>query len=429
MGRGLLLLVSGFLIIVGIVQKNMNDRLQLLPERAINYHEEMNAQNISNSLLEYGIRELDNNQNWEAGFASANYMDANVSLEVFTHDDYINDNPGIPSDHSIDNWDEYTILLVSTAETEAARAITEVAITKDAFSKYTYFSDTEPSHIYFFDDDVLTGPVHTNGTLRIAGSPLFEGFVSSPNAWQGHSSYNNDPQFEGGFNFSSPVIDMPGPDELSYLRDEGIANGLTFNERIFVEFKDNGTVDISGVSGSDSNPTFGEPQNYNLNAINGIISSSRKVYTKGTLKGSVTLHSSDEVEIMGDLTYSTHPSNQNSTDLLGIVSEGDVKIDRYAHEDSGTQDLEIHASIMTLDRSFEVEDYSSGDPRGELTLIGGLQQKERGAVGTFNGGGVQSGFSKSYSYDERLSKMIPPFYPRESIYSQKYWKEKPVENL
>lgn len=428
MGRGLLLIVSGMVIIVGIVQKSMSDRLQLMPKQSISYHQQSSAQNAANSLIEYGVRELDNNQNWQGNFSSSDFMGtSSASLEVYDFADFQDGNPGIPSDHDIQQWDQYTVLLVSNAENEEAIAETEVGIAKDSFSRYTYFTDYEPDNIYFFDQDELNGPVHTNGTMHIAGSPVFNGDVTSPNDWEGHPDYENDPQFNGNTNFTSQEIELPGADKMDFLRNEGISGGLAFDDDIFVEFKNNGTVDIAERNGySGGEPTFGSSINYDLDTINGIISSSKKVYAKGKLKGQVTLHSAKEVEIMGDLTYSRNPTNPNSTDLLGIVSEGNVTVDYNAHKDTGNKDLTIHASIMALDKSFEVEHYAWGNARGTLTLVGGLQQKERGPVGTFGGGQVQSGFSKQYDYDTRMSRMVPPYYPRESIFSLKYWKEKPL---
>lgn len=424
MGRGLLILVSGMVILAGIIQKTISERLQFIPGRTLDYHQEVDAQNISNSIIEYGIRELENNQEWDSGFSQNNFMEADVSLEVFDFEDFVNGNPNIPSDHDIKNWNQYTLLLVSTAENGRAKAVTEVAVSKNSFSRYTYFTDNEPSNIYFFDDDVLEGPVHTNGQLNIAGSPVFEGFVTSPYDWNGHSDYDNDPQFEAGANFHAHEIEMPNSETLQPIREKASNGGLRFNREIFVEFKQNATVEIYEREGN----SWDDPVTYDLDNYNGVISSSRKIYTKGILKGQVTLHSEDEIEIMGDLTYSANPKNNpNATDLLGLVSEGNVIIDNNAHRDSGSKDIDIHASIMTLDKSFEVEDYGWGDARGTINLVGGLQQKERGAVGTFNDGEIASGFSKSYSYDERLADSFPPFYPRVSTFAQLYWKEKPIE--
>lgn len=418
MGRGLLLLASGLIIVVAIIQKSMSDRLNLIPERTYDYHQEMHAQNVSNSVMEYGIREIEKDQSWDEGLSEEDFVESEVTLQVFDYDDYTDGNPDIPSDHSIDDWNQYTILLVSTAQTNTAEAYTEVAITKDSFSKYVYFTDNEPSHIYFYDGDVLDGPVHTNDRFNISGSPVFKGPVTSPDTPNG-----GDPIYEDVTDFSASPIDMPGYEELNHLKNHGMDGGITYSNDIYVEFKQNGTVDIYESNGWSWNP----PVTYNLEDYNGVISSSKKIYTKGTLKGQVTLHSAEEVEIMGDLKYSQDPEkNPESTDLLGIISEGDVIVDENAHQDSGSKDLEINASIMALDESFEVENYNNGSYRGDLKLVGGLQQEKRGAVGTFGGWNGQTGFSKDYSYDDRLLSISPPFYPRASTFSKKYWKEKPV---
>ncbi len=418
MGRGLLLLASGLIIVVAIIQKSMSERLNLIPERTHDYHQEMHAQNVSNSVMEYGIREIEKDQSWDKGLSEDDFVESAVTLQVFDYDDYTDGNPNIPSDHSIDDWNQYTILLVSTAQTNTAEAYTEVAITKDSFSKYVYFTDNEPSNIHFYGGDVLDGPVHTNDRFNIIGSPVFKGPVTSTDAPNG-----GDPIYEDITDFSAPTIDMPGSQELNNLRNNGMDGGITYSNDIYVEFKQNGTVDIYENGGGGWSP----PINYNLKNYNGVISSSRKIYTKGTLNGQVTLHSAEEVEIMGDLKYSKDPENNpNSTDLLGIISEGNVIVDENAHQDSGSKDLEINASIMALDESFEVENYNSGPERGTLKLIGGLQQENRGAVGQTKYWGGISGFNKDYSYDDRLLSISPPFYPRASTFSQKYWKEKPV---
>jgi len=431
MGRGMLILTSGFLIVLGIIQLAINNRQKAIPERNASYMEKAEVQNVSNSLMDYAVAEIETDQSWDQGFSSNDFMGAQGSVEVFEHQDFLNGNPGIPSDHDIDNWNEFTILIVSRVTHKGFTTSTEVAMTQDSFSKYTYFTDTEDSNIYFFDDDVMEGPVHTNGTLKIAGSPTFKGKVTSPNDWEGHPSYNNDPDFQADTNFSHQRIELPiNSGQIDNLRSKGMSGGLRFDNHIRAHFRTEiqgsdtlGRVDIAEWNGSGWN----SESTYDLSTINGVISATGQIHTKGKLKGQVTLHSEELVEIDGDLTYSNDPlQNSSSTDLLGIVSEGDVRVDENAHQDVGTQDVNIHASIMAVDQSFYVEEYWDGSPRGSLNLLGGLQQQRRGAVGTFSGGGLNSGFQKAYSYDERLLKSIPPAYPRESFFSKVYWKDKPV---
>ena len=441
MGRGMLILTAGFVIVIGILQMGINNRQQIIPQRSTDYVNQTEARNIANSLMDYAVMEVREFQHWqqengdEGGFFPGNFLGGQGGVAVYDQDDFNGNDPDIPADHNISDWDEFTLLLVSTGEHNGYRAKTYVKLSKDSFAKYTYFTDEEPSNIYFYDDDVLEGPVHTNGVMKIAGSPTFKGDVSSPNQWQPHSN-GGDPDFQADTNFSSQYIDLPLGENLDELRATASGgSGLRFNNHIRAHFRTQvqgtdtlGFVDIAEWNGS----YWDNEQTYNMDNTK-VISATGQVHTKGEVKGQVTIHSEELVEIDGDLTYHKdprdYPDNPNySTDLVGIVSEKNVRIDELAHLDKGSKDLNVHASIMAIDKSFYVEDYWD-TVRGNLNLLGGIQQKRRGAVGTFNGNGIASGFSKEYTYDERLQRTFPPAYPRENVFSRDYWREKPVTKI
>lgn len=441
MGRAMLLLVSGLVVIAGIIQMNNSKRAEMLPQRTVDKFYEQQAQNISASLVDQAINQLLVDMEWEGTITTDDNYEGQGTLTT------------VP-----DPNDEYRVTLVSTAQYGGYKAETEVLMSRDSFSKYSYFTDAEKlpggQEIWWWDGDQVTGPIHTNGTFRMSGSPVFNGRITSPNDWIGYSSTNktsNDPdirhgsdtpQFLGGANFNlNRTRDLPGSEQLAELSALADAGGLVFNSDANLEFfvddiDDQGyvkeTVVTSNTCGSDNNdPCFSET-NYKLSDYpNGIIKVEGKAKVKGTVKGNVTLHSTVEIEIMGDIYYNENPldSTLNSSDLLGLVSEGNVIVDEDAHRDHGNSDLTIHASIMALNTSFKVEDYNQGSPRGTLNLLGGIIQSNRGAVGTFSGGSVASGYTKNYVYDERLLHTIPPAFPRESIFSIVYWKDKPVEKI
>ena len=60
-----------------------------------------------------------------------------------------------------------------------------------------------------------------------------------------------------------------------------------------------------------------------------------------------------------------------------------------------------------------------------LTIIGGLIQAQRGAVGTFSGGSKASGFSKNYIYDHRCTTAAPPWFPPTGLMDVIFWHEHP----
>ena len=416
MGKSLLFLTGGMVIIFGMIQLSISERQRLLPSHTTEYYYELQAKNVVASLIEVAVEQIREDQSWTGSFNFNDFMGA--SGYVIAHDQ---NSGSLPDSINVGTWDDYKVLLYSEVNYEGVELSTEVLLQRDAFSKYSYFTDYEPSNIYFFSGDELSGPVHTNGTMNIAGDPTFNGMVTSPNTWRGMSGRTNNPQFLGGSNFSSATRTPPNSYQLSQLRSSANSGGLTYTDPIYALFNDNATVTIYENPG-----TYAQTQNtIALSSFNGVISSSEKVYTKGVVNGQVTLHSEDDIEIMGDITYYNDPSSDaNSLDLLGIVSEKDVIVDQNAHLDNGTQDLNIHASIMALDNSFSVENYNYGGARGVLNLLGGLIQQRRGAVGTFSGNSVASGFSKSYEYDERLLSMFPPSFPREQWFSVVYWRDR-----
>jgi hypothetical protein len=182
-------------------------------------------------------------------------------------------------------------------------------------------------------------------------------------------------------------------------------------------------------------------------------------FVSGSLSGHLTVSSNQNVIITGPLTYadctwvgtsSWSNCNYNSftsssavNDTLGLIAyqyvevnmpldgNGNVLAACGSHgalaaplcdpstssgAPNGGQGLTIDGSILALQGSFLVNNYQSGNNNtssgneGTLTIYGSLQQDARGAVGTFNGGSIQSGYSKRYLWDPRLPFYSPPYY-------------------
>lgn len=459
MGRALLLLVLGMFVVVGMIQNGINDRAQLLPSRNVDYHSQQQAKNIAGSFMDYAISEIRWNQDWKGngdeGFSSNNFLGGAGTVQVYDIDDVDDPDVDVPP-NSIPTWDIYTRLVYATATYNGTTVETEVMLTQDSFSRFSYFTDDENDAIYFFSQDTLTGPVHSNDQFNMAGTPVFNGKVTSTTNYRSMPGVHTDPQFLQGANFEAREKPLPTDEQLNELRSAASNGGLKYENEIEIELLANGSVKISeeqpeyqtirgdclrweqsgwfGMTCVEWDyyeaPTGGTvmvSETKSISSFNGVISSSEKISIKGELNGQLTVHSEKEIEITGDLTYSDDPLvNENSTDILGLVSEGDVIVEKNAHKDHGSKDIEIQASIMALEKSFKVEDYNHGSPRGKIKLLGGIIQEQRGAVGTFSGNSSSTGYSKGYRYDERLLRMHPPSFPRESFFSIYYWKDRVV---
>ena len=90
-------------------------------------------------------------------------------------------------------------------------------------------------------------------------------------------------------------------------------------------------------------------------------------------------------------------------------------------------DPKIQAAILSVNHSFRVQNFRIGAPVGTLSLTGALGQRYRGAVGTFSGSTIESGYAKDYRYDRRLKYLAPPKFldPVASAWAIAVWKEIP----
>lgn len=487
MGKSLLFLVGGLTIVTGIIQVRNSERVSEIPAVTTDYYKAQQARNLSKSLIDNAVETMKSNNNWtgsisltdvvdtlslvarsnsilkqltlgqisldqaedleedlldqledlEGGLGSA-FLNVEGNLQSFTQS-----SQNLPQNNSVGSWDEYKVLLLSTSTYEDIEVSTEVLMQRDSFSKYSYMTQSElasdGSTIWFMDADNIYGPIHTNGQFAMSGSPSFYGLVTSPNMWRAHSTNPTSPNFYGGENFNAPVKSSPTSYEVDRLVSAANDGGRRFTSDIDVNFNydsDGGYADVSYVNESCAGWMWWCTRHFSetidLSGINGVISTSGEISVAGQVNGNVTLHSEEKIEIVGDIVYKTSPlDDSTSTDLLGLVSEGDVIVDQNAHAASGSSDLTIHGSIVALNTSFEVERYNRDGAKGTLNLLGGIIQQNRGPVGTFSGNTVVSGYIKNYQYDNRLKGSIPPSFPRESVFSIVYWKdevEKKVNN-
>ena len=395
---------------------------------------------------------------------------------------------------------------------EISRSIT-VNSQVASFARYAYFSDYEPSNIWFFDHDLIRGPLHSNSKLKIAYDPHFEGYVTSTSDYfrfynygssfdstQGSNPPRDEPIFEEGYSLGFHHIAYP--DDVSDIEAAAHDGGLAIDDDTAITLNGDGSLTY-GIyhpasyeyeshrhrhGGWGDRYHHGGTYHYyrhthththqvlveeewweyvdvELSDLNGAVHVDGDVDVSGTLSGQLTIAAEGDIHIVDDVLYSTNPvdydgdglvndGNNNGIndpahgnapaddtdddndgipddedtpvplgdDKLGLVAEGNVIVD-----DDGEYervDRTICATIMALDTSFYVEDYRD-HVEGELTIIGGLIQAQRGAVGTFSGDNKTGGFSKNYIYDHRCTTAAPPWFPPTGLMDVIFWHEHP----
>lgn len=394
MGRALAVIFAGYMLISLIIMISILKGSNESVDTTVLTYENFMAYNIANSGMNLCLRQLRLNMYWRDGYSDFSLMGGTLDASLI--------DPGPNNDIS-----EYGLRIVTEGHYGRATHQAVANLYRPAFCKWLYFTDYEP-RIWFITGDYLDGPVHTNGTFHISGSPTFLGRVTSPNNYIGRDNPN--PIFLSGANFAHAVIELPN--DLSELENAARNGGIYERRTIYLDFQADGTV----KKAYNSN---GPWTTIDLSSINGAIWTTRYMYIKGTVHGRVTLLANYNIYIMDDIVYAQDPrENPDSTDMLGIISKRNVVV---LDNEANRSDCVIHGSIMALRYSFYVQNYYSGEPRGTLYVLGGIIQRRRGAVGTFRYGEVVTGYIKNYVYDRRFLNQAPPYFPRANFYEVVNW--------
>lgn len=146
-------------------------------------------------------------------------------------------------------------------------------------------------------------------------------------------------------------------------------------------------------------------------------------FVSGRFKGAATVSAENYVFVVGDITYV-----DAKEDILGLVGNNAVWV--FNPLDSSKKPLlgknrTINAAILSVAHTFQVQNYSRGGKRGDLTVLGAIAQKYRGPVGTTSGGSINNGYVKAYTYDERFKFKAPPKFlnPVTTTYGVTTWVE------
>ena len=405
-GKAALILVLGFSAILLSVGLNMNRVSLSSVDNSVSYYESQMVKEIAKSGINLATSNIARDPTWNASGSPYSYLENN-DLEITVKD----------------TGDIKVVTSVGTFEDKSK--LIEVKIKVASFSEYAYFSNVE-GNIWWGAGDSVFGPFHTNDHMQVWQHPYFAGPSTSH---AGLMKYRinealDAPTIVGSYT-SGITIDIPtnGVDELQTSANNGGVELL--GSEISLEFvsdsiryKLNAVDEYTTVLGSDFAP-------------NGVIySKNADLRIKGTVKGKWSIGSNWDVYIDDDIVYSDIPDytddNDSSQDLLGIISQNDVIITNNV---ANQTDVNIHAAIYCEDGSFKVEDYNLGVTRGDINLLGGVTQEQRGPVGTgfvnpFTGAlYLTHGYNKNYKYDSRLLRMVPPYFPSTQTFKVLSWLE------
>lgn len=386
MGTAIIFLALSFVASIGVAVLGLNGARNDAANTYVEAYEGHVARDCARTGTHLALRNLMEDAGWRDGFSGKELSNGRFDVVV--------------DDTSSDPTLNYNEIRITAEGSFADIDETIVAmLERRAFSHYAYFTDFEPQ-IWFITGDSIQGPVHTNGRFHIWGGPVFQGHVSTVASDYATWRDYHFPEFQEGIEYDVPPIELPV--DLAVPEAAAQQGGHTFYEDVTLVFTEDGMVEWTTGEGSGSWP---------ISSFNGVIyvDGGYDVRVEGVVDGQVTVATEGSIWIDGDFVYKSDPRQEpSSDDYAGLVAWQDVWVTDNA---PNRNNCEIDASVMAVQGSFGAENYDSGSPRGTLNILGGVIQNSRGAVGTFNRGGIQTGYQKKYVYDERLLTEAPPAFP------------------
>ena len=294
--------------------------------------------------------------------------------------------------------------------------------------------------INFIDDDNLQGPMHTNDELLASCSPTFgrnlQDRIESGNSIRkgGGCGSSENANVLGTQLDDQPILSLP-PSNASLENDTDTAYRFTGKTTIVLNPTN---ITITNAAAGLTNAVWSYPPNGVIYVKNGTCgyayevldpyndvptggtgapSGCGDVWVKGTYGNpSLTIASQRDIILNGDVKL-----NSGDDGMLGLIADNFIRVWHPGTHGTGSNidtctngtgsnavgDREIDAAMLSLNRSFTVDNYYCGNPLGDLTVKGTIAQKYRGAVGT---GNISTGYIKDYRYDDRLAYRSPPHF-------------------
>lgn len=401
MGRSSVFMVIGFNMIFMAIGFNISRISTTAYENYLEYFDRTTAHKIASSAANMACSEVSFVPNWRTGYPSTNYLGGAYTVAVA-------------------DLDSGRIRITADATYASMTARVQLVLGISSFSKFAYFSNIEGG-INWVTGDTVWGPFHTQQKLTVNGSPTFYGKVTAKNGLT-KSPSSSKPNFYGGYQ-QGVNIDLPS--NLNPLVAAAQSGGAYWNNQdVWLEFKADGKVTYR-LGSATATPTTVLLSTLAPNGV--IMANNGNLRIKGKVSGKVTISATGSsglakgnVYVDSSVTYVNNPMSGPSSDLLGIVADNNVIV---TDNTNNAGNVNLHATVFSRSGGLTAQNHNSRPAGGTLTVLGGIQQYQRGPVGTVSGGVIATGFQKNYRYDERLYAETPPFFPTTGSYEVLSWYE------
>lgn len=361
------------------------------------------TESIVNSIIYY-----ENTQRYNIAVAGANLACNQIFIDKTWRTGFTNMafNGGIIN---VDVYDSSSgkVMVTSTGNFQATTHTVKVLLSPSTFSKFAMYSGNVSAAAKLRDGDTVDGAIHFNNKLVTSGSPVFKE-KATMGALQ---TTAGSPIFLGGYqsgvNIPFPNY-KPSADAINAAANLGgkYQNG----GELWLDFLSNGTVKFKASAGA----AWSAPVALTTYAPNGFICiNNGALHVQGTLNGRISIASSvttgttptasiGSTFIDGNLRYATDPlTNPASTDMLGLVSAGDLSFQVLP--------IRVDGSLFTDKNATLGPGLSNDSPMKQIKIVGSFMTREINS--TDFGTGSNKGANFYMKYDNRIETIPPANFP------------------
>jgi hypothetical protein len=395
-GKAALIVVIGFGILLGYVANSLSVIATRAQGNMSVYAGATESHNLAITGANVGLARLYQDTTWRGTQTQTLSSSLNGSY-TYT----ISNGPGgMPFLRSISTYRGASEVLHDTVEVAFG------SNSYQSFSLFAWMTNTE-GNVYWITGDTVWGRVHSNNTMHMNGTPTFmEKLTTSAGIDPKPGVAPNKAIFKKGY--ETGIAPIKFPDDLTLIENASKMGGRSYSGDIEVRLKAGTASDDDGYALVYKGGILKDSVRLNDGTFNGVLGATGKVTVSGTVDGKLSIFSPTEIYITDNITYANRTSASN--DLLGLVCENDIVV---ADNAANSGDCNIDGCVFSRSGSFTAENYSSGKPRGRLSVLGSIVQDTRGAVGTFSGSTLKTGYLKGYRFDSRLAdpSFRPPGFP------------------
>jgi hypothetical protein len=293
-----------------------------------------------------------------------------------------------------------------TTERDGNRMLTELRMTRVAFSSFAQFVDRWDPDVAIHDDEI-DGRFHANSPIHVSGGPgvqpVFRGKVTlaardieTDTDLFGHVGWiNRRTMFPAGIETMARRISL-APRLPPAAPDDEVQR---FERDAAITFYPDGSYGWRAGEEPEQRRALTDRPHYLIGADDDVT-----LEVQGIVSGTVLVYTPGRIVIVHDLRYAHDPRQPGAGDYLGLVAERSVEI---AEPDvTGTGDLEVYASIYARGQ-FAVRSFRSRRA-GKLFIYGSL------AAGSLTA--TEPRYATSVRFDPRLTTMRAPGFPLSDRY-------------